>query len=216
MGFLRGSEGGSMTNDYLKKEYELCFAQLRFYDERHSNILQYLFTLTSAVATAQFAVYKLSQGVTKGFFICQTFLSIVVFVATVLLFLAMLQNRLYFVIIARQINAIRGYLMETEAAEFRNNQLYTSTDFPALKNFSVHTFQLLGAAFLSSLFAGAAAYGLYPAFGHEPSICSSVITFFVVLIVEIGVGAKHLSSSKGKSADEVIHGERKKLESGKI
>jgi len=34
----------------------------------------------------------------------------------------MLQNRLYFVYIARQINAIRGYMMATEAGEFHNNQ----------------------------------------------------------------------------------------------
>lgn len=197
-----------MANDYLKKEYELCFTQLRFYDDRNANLLQYLFTLTSAVATAQFAVYKFLKGVTPEFYTCQTFLSIVVFVATVLLYSAMLQNRLYFVIIARQINAIRGYLMKTEAEGFEDNQLYTSTDFSALKLLSVHTFHLLGAAFLSSLFAGASAYGLRAVNGGSPSLCLSLIVFFVVLVVEALAGAMYLTSSNGKSADEKIHGKR--------
>lgn len=197
-----------MANDYLKKEYELCFTQLRFYDDRQANLLQYLFTLTSAVATAQFAVYKVLNGITPEFFICQTFLSIVVFVVTVLLYSAMLQNRLYFVMIARQINAIRGYLMKTEAEGFENNQLYTSIDFPALKLFSVHTFQLLGAAFLSSLFAGASAYGLQATNGGSPSRCLALIVFFMVLVVETITGVIYLASSKGRSADAVIHGKR--------
>jgi hypothetical protein len=111
-----------MASEYLLKEYELCFEQLRYYDDRHSSILTFLFSLTSAVAAAQFAVYKFAEGPTQGFFACQVFLSLLVFIATLLLYLAMLQNRLYFVYIARQINAIRGYMMATEAGEFHNNQ----------------------------------------------------------------------------------------------
>ncbi len=51
----------------------------------------------------------------------------------VLLYLAMLQNRLYFVFVARQPNAIRGYLIKVAAEWFEKNQMYTSTNFPALK-----------------------------------------------------------------------------------
>lgn len=205
-----------MANDYLKKEYELCFTQLRFYDDRHAHLLQYLFTLTSAVAAAQFAVYKVLNGFTPEFFLCQAFLSIVVFVATLLLFLAMIQNRAYFVMIARQINAIRGYLMRTEAEGFLNNQLYTSTDFPALKLFSVHTFQLLGAAFLSSLFAGLSAYGISPVCGGSSPANWAVFLFSLVFLAEIIVGARYLSSIRGKTADEIIHGKTEQIESASV
>lgn len=193
-------------NDYLHKEYELCFTQLRYYDEKNASTLQYLFTLTSSVATAQFAVYKFLGGPTRGFFGCHGLLSCVVFVATLLLYLTMLQNRLYFVSMAKQLNAIRGYLMETEAGDFGGNQLYTSTDFPALKPSSVHTFQLLGSAFLSSLFAGSTAYSLNPALGSEASFSSAVLSFIVVLFAEVGGGIKYLASSRGRSADEIVHG----------
>jgi len=201
-----------MSNEYLMKEYELCFEQLRFYDERHSNILKYLFSLTSAVATAQFAIYKLFKGATHGFFTCQAFLSIVVFIATLLLFLSMLQNRLYFVYIARQLNAIRGYLMETEAKGFLNNQLYTSADFPALKPSSVHSFQLLGAALISSMFAGLSVYAIGAALVNETDTFTAIIVFFVVCIAEIGGGIKYLANSGGRDADHAIHGRKKKEE----
>jgi hypothetical protein len=127
------------ANQFLLKEYEMCFEQLRFYDSRSNDLLKYLFTLTSAVATALFAIYKLNQSFDDLFYALQAFLSVVVLIAALLLFLAMLQNRLYFVYTARQINAIRGYLLTTDSPQFKNNQLYTSTTFPALKPLSVHT-----------------------------------------------------------------------------
>lgn len=201
-----------MAHEYLLKEYELCFQQLRFYDERHSNILKYLFTLTSAVATAQFAVYKFLQGPTAGFFACQAFLSAIVFVATLLLYLSMLQNRLYFVYIARQLNAIRGFLMDSEAGDFTNNQLYTSTDFPALKPSSVHTFQLTGAALVSSLFAGLSCFAICSAVGGKPCVLLAVLVFIAVGASEILGGIKYLSASGTRTADDAIHGTKETSE----
>lgn len=195
-------------NEYLHKEYELCFEQLRFYDTRHSSILKYLFSLTSAVATAQFAVFKFLKGPTQEFFACQAFLSVVVFIATLLLFLAMLQNRLYFVYIARQLNAIRGYLMDTEAEGFTDNQLYTNTDFPALKPSSVHSFQLLGAALISAMFAALSAYATCKALASGSSLSSAVLVGLVVAGVEIGGGIKYLSGVGRKTADHAVHGKK--------
>jgi len=194
-----------MAHEYLMKEYELCFQQLRFYDERHESILKYMFSLSSAVATAQFAIYKLLNGATTTFFLSQLILSGLVFFATLLLGMAMLQNRLYFVYVARQLNAIRGYLMRVDAGEFKNNQLYTSTDFPALKPFSVHTFQLLGAALMSSAFAGLCAYSIRPVVGCRPSVATAMGACFCVFAAEVGGGMWYLSLYGRKTADEAIH-----------
>lgn len=196
-----------MANEFLHKEYELCFEQLRFYDTRQNEILKYLFSLTSAVATAQFAIYKIAQNITQSFFACQAFLSTIVFVATLLLYVAMLQNRLYFVYIARQINAIRGYLLKTEASSFKNNQLYTSTDFSAWKASSVHTFQLLGTSILSSLFAGLSGYSIMNIFGVAPRASIAVLVVLVVLVSEVFGGIKYLSDAGSKTADHAIHNE---------
>jgi hypothetical protein len=194
-----------MAHEYLIKEYELCFEQLRFYDERHESILKYVFGLTSAVATAQFAIFQLLQGATPAFYLCQAFLTLLVFLGTLLLGLAMLQNRLYFVYTARQLNAIRGYLMGVAAGGFKNNQLYTSTDFPALKPLSVHSFQLLGAALISSLFAGICAYSVGPALGTTPFIGIGLGTGLVAFVIEVKCGMRYLSESGKKTADEAIH-----------
>ncbi len=195
-----------MANEYLMKEYELCFEQLRFYDTRHDSILKYLLSLTSAVATAQFAIYKLLHGLTVNFFLCQAFLSFIVFIATILLYIALLQNRLYFVYVARQLNAIRGFLMQTEASNFNNNQLYTATDVSAIKPASVHSLQLLGATLLSSLFAGVTYFAMYAALWEEKKYCIAVIVTIVVALIEIGGGIKYLKKSDTMSADEIIHG----------
>jgi hypothetical protein len=170
--------------------------------------------LSSAVATAQFAVYKFLQGATAGFYGCQAFLSVTVFVATLLLYLSMLQNRLYFVYIARQINAIRGYLMESAAGSFKSNQLYTVTNFSALKLSSIHTFQLLGAALISAMFACLATFAIYPAFGESPCIIASVIVFVLVGAAEIVGGIKYLTATDNRTADDAMHG-KNKSESGK-
>jgi hypothetical protein len=195
-----------MAHEYLFKEYEFCFEQLRFYDTRHESLLKYTFSLTSAVATAQFAVYQLLHGATVAFFGCGAILFGLVFIATVLLFLAMLQNRLYFVYVARQINAIRGYLMEVAAEGFKKNQMYTSTDFPALKILSLQTLQIFGTALISSGFAGASAFAIRPALGSEPSGAIGVWTCVLVLIAEVSSAIAYLELSGRKSADKAIHG----------
>jgi hypothetical protein len=194
-----------MPNEYLIKEYELCFEQLRYYDNRSVDLFKYLFTLSSAVGTAQFAIFKFVKTPTAGFFGCQAFLTAVVFVVTLVLFLSLVQNRLYFVFIAKQINAIRSYFLKYEAVEFKENQLYTSTDFRAFKLLSVHTFQLFCAAFISSLFAGIACFSAYPAFGYKPNFKIALIVFLIILITETFAGFIYLLNSSDKSADEVIH-----------
>ena len=178
---------------------------LRFYDQRHENILMYTFSLTAAAATAQFAIYKILNGASVIFFKFAATLSGLVFVATLLLYMALLQNRLYFVYAARQLNAIRGYMMEAEAKGFKNNQMYTSFDFPALKSFSVHTFTLIGVALISSLFAGGCAYAIAPALGHAGCLAIGIETGVVVFVAEAIGGIQYLLSAGKKPADQVIH-----------
>jgi hypothetical protein len=197
-----------LANEYLFKEYELCFQQLRFYDERQESLLKYLCTLTASIATAEFAIYQFLHGATLAFFRCESFLSGLVFFATVLLFSANLQNRLYFVLVARQINALRAHLMEAAGDGFTKNQLYTSTSFPALKPLSVHTLLLVSTALISALFAGASIYGLLSASPYGP--VAGTCTAAVVLVAEAGGGIAYLMSCGKKSADHAIHHQKAK------
>lgn len=194
-----------MTNDFLHKEYELCFEQLRFYDDRQTNLLKFLFTLTSAIAAAQFALYKLFNSPTREFFLCLAFLSVVVFTASLLIFLSMIQNRIYFVFMARQINAIRGHLLKNEASEFTENQLYTRTDFSAVKPFSVHTYQLIGTAFITALFGSSTTYACCR-LGDSKVSCFYIFLVFTLLFLGLSISGYYFLKTQGaKSADEAVH-----------
>jgi hypothetical protein len=193
---------------FLQIEYEACFEQLRFYDTRQEQLLKYLATLTSAVATAQFALLKFLGKPDVTFYGAQGFSSFIVFVASVLLFLMMLQNRLYYVYAARQINAIRKHLLQTDAPAFTDNQMYTSTTFSALKWLSVHTMQLCGAALISSLFAGATSYAILHLLDTSCVISVSVLVCLAVGLLEAVSGALYLKRASLKSADKAIHREQ--------
>lgn len=194
-----------MPSEFLLKEYDLCFEQLRFYDTRQEELLKYMFTLTSATAAAQFAVLEFLGKPSATFFAAQGFLFVVVFMASLLLYLMMLQNRLYFVFIARQINAIRKHMLETAAPSFTGNQLYTSTSFSAFKWSSVHSLQLLGAAAISALFAAVSVYGINRALGFQCAVASTALVGAAVGIAEVVGGAVYLRNASAKDADTAVH-----------
>jgi hypothetical protein len=95
--------------------------------------------------------------------------------------------------------------MEVAADGFTNNQMYTSTNFPALKPASVHSIQLLCAVLISSLFAGAAAYGSLA----ELNATFDLHAVIIVVIAMVFLGETVLSflclKQSKESADIAIH-----------
>jgi hypothetical protein len=175
---------------FLLKEYELCYEQLRYYDTRHSSTLKYLIALTSSMATAMFAIYKLFGVLNNTFYIVLSLLSFVVFIGSIILYLLMLQNRVYFVLIAKQINSLRRYFCD-QCPSFEN-QLWVSTTISPFKLFSVHSFQMLGAVVVSSLFAASGIHSLYPILGHEPNLKRTFVFFIVMVFFLTASGALYL------------------------
>lgn len=194
------------ANEFLHKEYEMCYAQLRFYDNRQTNLMKFLFAITTSSAGGIFAVYKFFGAATKDFHTALCFFAFVVAIGAALLTLSMVQNRLYFVYIARQINSIRGFLLSSEAPDFKGNQLYTSSDFSAIKPFSIHTIQLLGSTILTSGFISVGSYGCAKIASHNNTTCILLTTFFTSLVVMMLVFYFYLSKKGKKSADSAIHG----------
>jgi hypothetical protein len=195
-----------LNNEYLLKEYEFNFEQLRFYDNRHDSILKFLFSLTSAVATALFAIYKLLGGPTCDFYAFAAVIAFIVFLTTLIFIPAMLQNRLYFVLTARQLNAIRAYMMKNAAGDFKDNRLYLDKDFPTFKTRSVHTFQLLGAVLISAVFGGLSCFAIFRMYSVNYGIKISIAISLIIMFIEIITGAKYLISKGTKTADEGVHG----------
>jgi len=110
---------------------------------------------------------------------------------------------------ARQINAIRGHLLKHEAPMFKENQLYTKADFSAIKPFSVHTYKLVGAAFITALFAGSSTYAFSQLGGNSSPWCAvGIVSLCAFLGLAIG-GYYYLKTQGTKSADQAIHHENK-------
>ena len=140
------------------------------------------------------------------FYVSFAFLSLVVFICLLLAFISMLQNRLYFIFIARQINAIREYLLQNESRDFKNNQLYTSTNFSACKIFSVHSFLLVGSALLCALFGSTFFYSLTMCLFEKNYFCINIFSFFIIFCTLVVSGFFYLSIQSNKTSDIAIHG----------
>ncbi len=194
-----------VNNSFLLKEYEINFEQLSFYDSRQADTFKYFFTLTSAVVVAQFAIYKL-QGATEVFYACLLAMSSIVFVASVLLYTVMLQNRIYFVLISRHLNAIRGYFLKKEVPDFKENQLSISTDVAVIKSSSIHIIQLVGASLISSMFAVTIFYSLRGVFQEPPLEWEYLLLGFIIMVFcHIFFGCKYLNEHGKKKVDQTMH-----------
>ncbi len=195
-----------MGNEFLYKEYELSYEQLRFYDQKHSTLQRFVFTLCSSVATALFAILKFIGSPTTSFYQFQSLISFLLFVATLICYLSLIQNRLYFVFVARQLNSLRGHFLDTEAQAFRaKNQMYTSTDFPAAKWSSLHTLQFISVSIVSALFGSIAVYSLNKYYCDNASFCLAIAAFIVLLFAEVFGGFIYLKTKGSQKADTAVH-----------
>lgn len=194
-----------MADEFLLKEYDACFEQLRFYDRRQAELLRNLLTLSSASILAMVAIYKIEKVFNSEFLLIFSLSSIVVTVCCVLIYLSMLQNRVYFVYVARQINAIRGFFLENESNNFNANQMYTGTNFSAAKPMSIHTMMLAGASFFTALFAGIALLGFSWIDGSPNWVVAVALTIVIFLAATVG-GYNYLNNQTLKSADNAVHG----------
>lgn len=188
-------------DSFLIKEYELCYEQLRYYDTRHFSILKYMVTLACSMATAMFAIFKVIGDLNTTFYIVLSLLSFIVFLGSALLYLLLLQNRIYFVLVARQINSLRNLFCKSYP-DF-NNQLWVSATVSPFKLFSAHTFQMLCAILVSSLFAASGIHSLFPILGYEPNFYRTLVYFIVTILTLALTGALYLILQGRKKVNEL-------------
>jgi len=174
--------------DFTQKDFELCFEQLKFYDDREISALKYLFSISSGAASLVFTIYGIVKTPTSGFFGFLSFLSIVVFLTTLILYCSALHNRIYFVLTASHINRIRKHFMQNIIPD--DNYYYEPRK--ALNWASVHMCIIIGAALLSSLFLGLFVYYLNPAMGQASSLAAFWTTISIAAFIEIAGGITYL------------------------
>lgn len=194
-------------NQFLYKEYEECLNQSRFYDDRHSNFVKYVATISSSVGAILLALLRLYKDDIGSFLFAQSFICLIVFVCVFVILLCMIRNRLYSTFVFRQVNAIRKFLLQIDCPEFKDNQMYLSTNFPAFKFFSTQTLMIFGIAFVSSIYLAASAFSLSKLLGADNCLQIAVWTLMLGLALELFFLWLYISIQGKKSADQAIHGE---------
>lgn len=198
--------------DFLLKEYEECYKQIRFYDERMERLIKYLFMVSYASLIGIYYIFK-SNNINYSNFntfnnnvlMILVLISVFDFLFSVFVLLSLIKNRIYFVIVAKQMNSIRNYFI-SKIEDF-SNQMYISTNIEIFKFTSIHSLKLFG-VFLFTIFYfiifTASVYYL-----NNQKIDITKLTFYTSFFVLINFYLFYFytKSLQDKSADKIVHGE---------
>jgi len=175
--------------DFLVTEYEQSFEHLRHYDSTENTIMASSFTGYIAVFTAAYALYQYSSHVWVKFL----FISIIFFISAIvgtLVLSLFVRNRLYYTIIAKQVNSIRNYFLNNSELDFiKFNQSYLSPDRPLnfnpISTYSVYMYLIC--IFNSSLFGSGGLVFTHFTIGKDYnfSISIGIGIGLVILVLEL-------------------------------
>jgi hypothetical protein len=201
---MENEKKGTANLSYLIKEYEECFEQLRYYDTRQTDFIKYYYTLASAVIAALFALFKFLNLPDKSnaFYDSIILLAAIVFIAGILFYIGMLQNRIYFVLVARQINAIRGCLLGTDPGFI--NQMYTSTNLRVYRGGSLHTVEIFGVTLTSSIFGAALVFGICARLALPAPFVLSGTCFVLIVVIQVVLGISYLRKKNNRTGDDIV------------
>ncbi|MGH7603258.1 MAG: hypothetical protein ACRENK_04580, partial [Gemmatimonadaceae bacterium] len=159
-------DGGAQqaASDFLESEYETAIDLLKYYDDRHYDLLKFASALAAGVPTLIFGFYGLSNQAAAAVWDFATFIVAVTAIGLVCVLAAMVRNRVYFVFPARQANVLRSRLFSDAVSALKprtpavQNQLYTTGDIPMFDWNSTQGIQIVFVALQCALFAGASVY----------------------------------------------------------
>lgn len=193
-------------DEFLKIEYERCLDLLKYYDERHLSLVKFATGATSSIISLVFGFHALSPGVQPYFWHFAAVLTGVAGFGLLAVFVAMVQNRLYFVYPARQVNAIRRAMLEKVASEFSDNQMYLTTDVRAFKLFSLHAIMNLLVALQVGVFLAFSWFAI----AVDPtnvsySIVRALVVAGVISVLLFGLSGAYLSTRGQYHPDRAVH-----------
>lgn len=197
-----------MKHDFLHNEYHECFEQMRFYDEKQFSLLKFAVSFSSSVATGLLAFYKFWGQITAIFWLASALIGSVVAVGLLLIFWKMVQNRLYFLYPARQVNALRVFLIENESPEFMKfNQMYISTDFSAVKDLSTQILMMIGGILLNAIFVAFSIFA-FIRFGEldtQTALIWGILIGIFFALINLIMAFVYLDNKSSVSRDRAIH-----------
>jgi hypothetical protein len=175
-------------------EYKQCLASLKYYDDRYLSILKFATGISSAVPPVIFALYNLDIETDLEYWNFVTFLSLITALGLSALFVAMIQNRLYFIYPARQVNSIRKSQFLGKNPPIFQNQMYTDVDINAFKWMSSQTLMHVFVSFQISFFLGMAHFSInIEKFTNNSSIYGSLSVVVITALLIFCFSSLYLS-----------------------
>lgn len=181
---------------FLITEYEQSFSHMRHYDNVVMSLIRYLFMFFAAVFTASIALYQYLAGAPYQNMVIGI-ISLFSFMVGMIFLILILRNRLYYTIVARQVNSIRNYFLNNMELDYSQyNVSYTNPDEPrALNIFSSYTLLYFIAGLINGALAGASYLFLYTHFKGvtiEDIWLVGLLIFVGVVIIEVLILTSHL------------------------
>jgi hypothetical protein len=195
-------------DDFLKVEYEQCIGLIKYYDERQVSLLKYSAGLSSVVASIVLGLGEGGIGLPVASW-RTTLLASVASLSLAMLFLAMVQNRLYFLFPARQANALRRTFLMKASTRFpsSSNRMYLDSDFDAFQPRSAQALMGVLVAGQVGVFVVLTAMSLLVRFrGHDEwTIVTALASGLVFTIVLLWASASYLKTRSKMGPDESVH-----------
>ena len=193
-------------DDFLRIEYDGCLDLLKYYDDRHLSLVKFAMGASSSIVSLMFGFYTISTGAQPYFWHFAAILSGVATLGLLAVFAAMVQNRLYFVYPARQVNAIRRAMLARVSTEFSDNQMYLTTDVRAFKFLSLHTLMNLLVAMQIGGFLAFCCFAIFVEV--EDAVRSVLQALGVAVVVSVtlfGLSAAYLNHRGQYHPDRAVH-----------
>lgn len=185
--------------DFLARDFDQCFAQLRHYDTQSNSAVKFAASAHAVLIGAAITLYQVSKSNNVDLAPAVGAVLIGAFYLGLITFLLVVRNRVYYVVVARYINAHRQFFLASKPLGFENpTGMYTdATQPPYFNAISSDSFLLYFVALINSGLLLAVCW-LAGFFGWACFIGGAT------LVIHLVVAISYLLSREGKTADDAV------------
>jgi len=189
---------------FLGRDFDQCFSEKRRCEDQAWDVCKFAFTTLATVVGFAAGAYQYSQEKDSSLLAAAYVLLGVGFVVGVLLFLQLVQLRVYFVCVARYINEQRGFFLAAKPLGFQNyTKLYNDPRTPpyySWKSAQTWTSHLL--AFLNGLVAGTFVFLALRAHAHQ--LLLALLALLLTTALQVATARAYLTSREGKTVTDAV------------
>lgn len=192
------------AEDFLKNDFNQCFAQVRHYDSQMVQIFKYLATFYTTIAGIAIGLYQFS--IEKNIDLNTALISglSVALLFGLCMYFLIVRNRVYFVFCMRYINEQRALFLSTKPFGFKNkSKIYD--DYTKPKFFNLLSSQIWWLYIIAIL--NSALIGVILLISKQ-SLSTTLIFSLILFLFQLLSGIIYLKSRENKSASVAVFGKK--------